>query len=77
MEYDIPLNLSPISRSASANAGGRVESRLLRSILTPRYYVQLRVESRYRLLFSLMAETGGEEIIQKEGMREGKEDRCV
>ena len=30
----------------------------------------------YCLLFNLTAETGGEDI-QKEGRREGKEDRCL
>jgi hypothetical protein len=66
-----------MSRSASAKAGGRVESRLLRSILTPRYLFNIESIIEYRLLFSLVAETGGKEIIQKEGKREGKEDRWI
>jgi hypothetical protein len=71
-EHDIPLNLSPMSRSASARAGGRVESRLLKSILTPRYLFNVECS----LLSNLAAETGGEDI-QKEGMREGKERKMA
>lgn len=69
---DIPLNLSPISRSASANAGGRVESRLLKSISPPGYADSMSVEC-YELSEST-AETGGEDIVRTGCKREGKED---